>query len=342
VEEGLGVVVKASDSGTGAFKTLQQEEDELNYRVLREAYFMAACRGHPSLVNLSAVGRDPRTGEYCLVMEHVGPSLYDVMVNSQQGFFPERDVCRIMRQVLSGAKAMHERGVVHRAINSTNILVAANGGGGNVVVKIGNFGEAASTSTSERNVGFDFMLLSQLAPECLLDPVEGAKNDAAMDLWSIGCLMLELLTGEDQFYFHADGDGDLESQQLQKIDDVLGLSDKRTMEAMKPAVVEVQRHRVQLRELVPRNVLSDSGFPLPPGTSHVQPQGKDQSRRSPAASMVCRRQYGRRLSGGRVGFLAVHRPVGIVLSHGFCVPYSALVLDKTRLCGVSFFFIFIL
>jgi serine/threonine protein kinase len=100
---------------------------------------------------------------------------------------------------------MHERGVVHRAINSTNILVAANGGGGNVVVKIGNFGEAASTSTSERNVGFDFMLLSQLAPECLLDPVEGAKNDAAMDLWSMGCLMLELLTGEDQFYFHADG-----------------------------------------------------------------------------------------------------------------------------------------
>jgi hypothetical protein len=100
VEEGLGVVVKASDSETGAFKTLQQEEDELNYRVLREAYFMAACRGHPSLVNLSAVGRDPRTGEYCLVMEHVGPSLYDVMVNSQQGFFPERDVRRIMHEAI--------------------------------------------------------------------------------------------------------------------------------------------------------------------------------------------------------------------------------------------------
>jgi cell division cycle 2-like len=282
VEEGpLGVVVKASDSETGAdLKTLQ--EDEHNYHVLREAYFMAACRGHPSLVSLSAVGRDPRTGEYCLVMEHVGPSLYDViMENRQQGFFPERDVRRIMRQVLSGAKAMHDRGVVHRAINSSNVLVAANDGG-NVVVKIGNFGEA--TAMSERNVAF-YAMLSQLAPECLLDPLQGAKNDAAIDMWSIGCLMLELLTGEDHFYLNAEGDDDLEGQQLQRIDDVLGLSDKRTMEAMKPAVVdvelstEVQRHRVQLRgerlrELVPRNVLSDSGFALLQGLLMYSPKAR--------------------------------------------------------------------
>ncbi|KAK3131158.1 hypothetical protein QOZ80_6BG0502780 [Eleusine coracana subsp. coracana] len=280
-----GVIArKARDTVTGetvVLKTLHHPnpDEPPTVSILREACFMAICRGHPSLVNLCAVGRDPHTGEYCLVTEHVGPSLEDVLVDQRGGKpFSEREVRRMMRRILSGAKAMHDRGVVHRDINLSSILVA-DGGNSSSVVKIADFGEATSISSVDWHPDFD-AALSYSAPECLArPPPAGANTAAAMDSWSMGCLMLELLAGEDVFEVELGGD---EEDTLRRIDDVMGLSDETIME---PAVdvelsPEVQHYRAQwrgisrLRDLVPRQVLSHDGFEVLQGLLMYSPRAR--------------------------------------------------------------------
>ncbi|TVU08646.1 hypothetical protein EJB05_42057, partial [Eragrostis curvula] len=295
-----GVVAKARDSVTGetvAVKTLHPkplyfahyDDEKYEYYIakhkiphclLREACFMAACRGHPSLVRLSAVGGNPQSSSYFLVMEHVGPSLDHVLRHERGGEpFPEDDVRRMMWQVLRGAKAMHDRGVVHRAINSSNILVGDGGGG----VKIGDFGKA--TSVSETDVRYS-VIWSHYTPEYLLH-APGAVNSELIDSWSMGCLMLELLTGEDHFRVAEEEEDSGSEGQLYRVFDVLGVPGKRTMKAVKPQYRDIARkvqqwrarqrrvgkqQRSRLRELVPCEVLSDAGFEVLQGLLMINPK----------------------------------------------------------------------
>ncbi|GJN05413.1 hypothetical protein PR202_ga23035 [Eleusine coracana subsp. coracana] len=99
---------------TFAMKTLDPlpHEDEglddpaiYNLRVLRQACFMAACRGHPSFVHLHAICIEPDTEQYHLLMEHLGPSLFDVLARQRRYKpFSEHEVRHMMRQILSGAR----------------------------------------------------------------------------------------------------------------------------------------------------------------------------------------------------------------------------------------------
>jgi serine/threonine protein kinase len=87
----------------------EEEVAIINLHVLREACFMAACRGHPSLVRFHAVCRYPGVDRYCLLTEHVGPSLHDVLLTRRRGLggnkpFSEGEARRVMRQILSGAR----------------------------------------------------------------------------------------------------------------------------------------------------------------------------------------------------------------------------------------------
>ncbi|EAZ09293.1 hypothetical protein OsI_31567 [Oryza sativa Indica Group] len=149
---GFGVVVKAEHRDTGqtvAMKTLfrrRRSADDDAADLLREASFMAACRGNPYLVGLHGVARNPRTKQYSLVMEYVGPSLSAALAEHVERHggegYAEATVRRIMRQLLTGAAAMHERRIIHRDIKASNILV----GGDGDVVKICDFGLAMSTA----------------------------------------------------------------------------------------------------------------------------------------------------------------------------------------------------
>jgi cell division cycle 2-like len=198
-----GYVDKVRHRTTGktfAMKTLKADEDEeeksiSNLRVLREACFMASCRGHPSLARLyDAVCWNPVTKRHCLVTELVGPSLDMVLTQQPENPFPEHEVRRMMRQILSGAKAMHDHGIVHRNIEPENVLVGG-AGGRDIIVKIAGFGQA--TCISEQDVPYRG-LIRYMAPEVLLLG-RGAFESELVDSWSIGCLMAELLTGKRLF-----------------------------------------------------------------------------------------------------------------------------------------------
>ncbi|KAK3138646.1 hypothetical protein QOZ80_5AG0371560 [Eleusine coracana subsp. coracana] len=278
-----GFVTKVRHRTTGktfAMKTLYPLPHEglndtaiYNLRVLREACFMAACHGHPSFVRLYAVCTKHDTDQYRLLMEQAGPSLYEVTLHRRLHGTPfrEHEVRRMMRQVLSGAKAMHELGIVHRNIVAENVLV----GFSSFTVKIGGFGQA--TCTSETDVPCNVAVRDE-APELLLRG-RGASESELIDSWSIGCLMGKLLTSRTLFEIEANDHENTARAQLCRIFDVLGVPGKRAMQEMKPRDFELakqvrewrarrsrvgkampQNNNYRLRQLIPPEVLSDDGF----------------------------------------------------------------------------------
>ncbi|KAK3149783.1 hypothetical protein QOZ80_3AG0222720 [Eleusine coracana subsp. coracana] len=92
---------------------------------MREKSFLEACSGNPFIVGFHSLVRAPDYMELRLVMEHVGPSLRDVLLLSADDDppFSEVTVRGIMWQLLTGAKKMHELHVMHHKIKPENILV---------------------------------------------------------------------------------------------------------------------------------------------------------------------------------------------------------------------------
>ncbi|KAF0915757.1 hypothetical protein E2562_038729 [Oryza meyeriana var. granulata] len=256
---GFGLVVKAEQRDTGqtvAMKTLRAPDAGA---LLREACYLAACHGHPYLVGLHGVARNPRTEQYCLVMEYVGPSLRDALdeyVKRHGRAYPEATVRRIMHQLLRGVKAMHDRRIIHRDIKTDNILVGEDGD----VVKICDFGLAMSTEAEppyEKAGTAPYM-----APEMLL---EKPDYDELVDMWSLGCVMAELLSGGEPF------EGKGLKDHLHEIFAVLGVPGKKARKAFKSKTKllayvvrqwqqQEQHAGDQLRELLPEKLLSRDGF----------------------------------------------------------------------------------
>jgi cell division cycle 2-like protein len=164
--------------------------------VFREAGCLAACRGHPSIVQIKDVATNEATGDLFIVMELVGSSLRDLLTRPLS-----EDQTRVfMRQLLDAAKKLHGTRTLHRDIKPENILVAPGG-----ELKICDFGCATPMRTpyEERRVG----TLQYCSPEQLM----GSRcYGAAVDMWALGCVMAELLTGQP--LFEADTEEDVLGQ----------------------------------------------------------------------------------------------------------------------------------
>ncbi|CAN6234466.1 unnamed protein product [Urochloa humidicola] len=269
-----GVVVRAHHRTTGqvvAVKSLHRRSGGSYVGdVLREACFMAAGGGHPSLAAFRTVARSSGTTDYSIVMDYVGPSLRTVMGDRGDKPFSEAEVRRIMRQLLAGAEVMQRHGIVHRDIKPDNILV-----GDGDAIKICNYGVAKSMAEKDTPCRFAGTL-AYMAPEVL---AKNADHDALVDAWSLGCVMAELLTGKLPFA------GKDKTHHLFKIFDVLGVPCKRVWQAMKPQAYddEVQvwrprqlrvRHRNRLRELFPEEMLSSDGFQVLKGLLTCDPENR--------------------------------------------------------------------
>ena len=272
-EGGFGAVVEARHHATGqavAVKALRapapggaeaaKASADAADDALREAEFLAACRGHASLVDLHALAVNRGTRQVALVMECVGPNLHDVLNDGRHRGgrpFPEPDVRRIMRQLLGGAEHMHARRIMHRDIKPGNILVAATGAasGEPISVKICDLGLAAAITKppSYERAG----TRRYMAPEMLLGKTD---YDATVDMWSLGCVMAELLTGKPLF------DGIDDNDVVLRIFSVLGAPGPRSWPAFKclplagTVTVPPVRHRNRLRQLFPKKRLSADGF----------------------------------------------------------------------------------
>ncbi|KAK8459884.1 hypothetical protein SEVIR_2G233300v4 [Setaria viridis] len=282
----FGAVVKARHRRTGqtvAIKTFRRRDGKKAPAVselLREACFLAACGGHPHLAGLHAVARDPRTKRYSLVMEYVGPSLRRALKDHLRvhgGPFPEAEARRVMAQLLAGAEAMHAHRIVHRDIKPGNVLVSEDGGGGGGgVVKICDYGLAMSTAKAGppyARVGTSWYM----APEVL---TRRTDYDERVDLWSLGCVMAEMLSGE--VLFKVDDDDDY-IHQLDRMFDVLGAPGVDALQTFAPPFVEGKllrrlarqprsSHQGRLRELFPGETLSQDAFDVLKGLLTINPK----------------------------------------------------------------------
>ncbi|RIA87643.1 hypothetical protein C1645_274831 [Glomus cerebriforme] len=106
------------------------------------------------------------------------------------GKFPENLVAIYISQVLEGLLYLHDQGVIHRDIKGANILTTKEG-----IVKLADFGVATKTTT----LSSDFTVVGSpywMAPEII--ELSGATTSS--DIWSVGCVVIELIEGEPPYY----------------------------------------------------------------------------------------------------------------------------------------------
>lgn len=184
---GMGEVYRARDvrlSRTVAVKFLPEAlcaSAEARARFEREAHALARL-SHPNIVTLHEAGE--AEGQPYLVMELVeGPSLAGMLP------LPREEALRIAVQVCDALAYAHERGVVHRDIKPANVLLDGRGG-----VKLADFGIARLVGADVSRVTATQVVVGTpqyLAPEAL----RGAPPDPRMDVYSVGVLLYELVTG---------------------------------------------------------------------------------------------------------------------------------------------------
>ncbi|WP_202461613.1 serine/threonine-protein kinase [Streptomyces sp. SID8374] len=190
----MGEVWRAADEVLGravAVKLLlgDQADASSTARFRLEAQ-TAARLSHPHLVAVFDFGA--WEDRFFLVMELVeGQSLGDLLA-AQERVHPEQ-VARIAGEAAAGLAAAHRQGIVHRDIKPGNLMLDTDGS-----VKIGDFGIAQfvdDPSTALTTAGHIVGTSLYLAPERAL----GRTADSASDMYSLGCVVYQLLLGEPPF-----------------------------------------------------------------------------------------------------------------------------------------------
>ncbi len=142
-----------------------------------------------------------------LAMELVeGESLAGLL--SREGSLPELRAIGIAMQVADALNAAHEFGIVHRDLKPDNIMISRSRSGDDVV-KVVDFGIAKATRGGNQKVtrtGFVVGTPAYMSPEQIL----GETLDGRSDLYSLGCILYEMLTGERAF---ADASGEISIRQ---------------------------------------------------------------------------------------------------------------------------------
>jgi eukaryotic-like serine/threonine-protein kinase len=159
-------------------------DPEFRRRFEREAC-LAAPLSHPNIVAVYDVGEED--GRPFIVMEYVeGESVAEAL--RRGGRFPVAESLRIALDACAGLGAAHAAGLVHRDIKPHNLLITPEG-----TVKIADFGLARSLEgTFLTDHGTVMGTAAYLAPEQL----DGGEVSAAADVYSLGAVLYELLTGE--------------------------------------------------------------------------------------------------------------------------------------------------
>lgn len=155
-------------------------------RFIQEAR-SAARLSDPHVVNVFDQGQDSDMAY--LVMEYLpGITLRELM--KEQRRLPVPQTITIMDAVLSGLAAAHRAGIVHRDVKPENVLLAEDGR-----IKIGDFGLARATTANTASGQMLLGTIAYLAPEL----VTRGSADARSDIYALGILLYEMLTGEQPY-----------------------------------------------------------------------------------------------------------------------------------------------
>ncbi len=163
-------------------------------RFQREAVALSRIE-HPNVVAATDFGK-LKNGSYYLALEYVdGRNLAETL--QAEGLFDVRRTLHIAHQIAEALNAAHGHGIVHRDLKPHNVMLA--GQTGSETVKVLDFGLAKLRSKtiegSTANIGAVFGTPHYMAPE----QVASTNVDARADLYSLGIMMYEMLTGRRPF-----------------------------------------------------------------------------------------------------------------------------------------------
>ena len=195
---GMAIVYKAKDRLLKRFiavKILKPEfvQDIKFVENFRKESHAAASLSHPNIVSIYDVGQEGNINY--IVMELVSGKTLNELIQAEAPM-DYRKAADITKQVASGLSAAHKKGIVHRDVKPHNILMTEDG-----IAKITDFGIAkAVTNTTIVDSGKDNVMGSvhYFSPE----QAKGANVDEKSDIYSLGIVLYEMLTGKVPF----DGD----------------------------------------------------------------------------------------------------------------------------------------
>jgi hypothetical protein len=199
---GMGVVYRARDESLErdvALKLLPADaiaDDSVRLRLLNEAR-SASALNHPHICTIYEVGE--AGGQVYIAMEHVEGSSLSALIPADG--FPVETILRYGVQIADALAHAHERGIVHRDLKSSNVMVRPEGR-----VKILDFGlaarlqeqqaaDATRSKLSFAEQGVVVGTLHYMAPEIL----RGEPASARSDIWALGVVLYEMAAGELPF-----------------------------------------------------------------------------------------------------------------------------------------------
>jgi pimeloyl-ACP methyl ester carboxylesterase/tRNA A-37 threonylcarbamoyl transferase component Bud32 len=203
---GMGEVFLAEDTKLGrkvALKTLPAAftNNKERLRRFQQEARAASALNHPNIMTIYEIGAE--SGANFIAAEHIdGETL---RVRLKRGPIAVDETLDVAQQTAFAISAAHEAGIVHRDIKPENIMLRRDG-----IVKVLDFGLAKLTEefvASQIGVAADLGTLVQTNPGTVMGTLEymspeqarGQEADARSDVWSLGCVIYEMVTGRGAF-----------------------------------------------------------------------------------------------------------------------------------------------
>jgi tRNA A-37 threonylcarbamoyl transferase component Bud32 len=192
----MGIVYKGLDPKLDrltAIKTIRftDDFDEDQAAKIREQFYreaeVVAKLSHPNIVTIYDVGEDLDLSY--LAMEYLEGESLEAYARKEQ-LLPIRKTIDVTAQVCDALGYAHGHGIVHRDIKPANIMILKNG-----LVKVTDFGIARATASSKTRTGVIKGTPYYMSPE----QISGMKVDGRSDIFSLGIVFYQLLTGELPF-----------------------------------------------------------------------------------------------------------------------------------------------
>ena len=190
---GMGVVYRAYDTRMNrevAFKvprTVEQLDSQGRSRFLREAH-AAGTLDHRNICSIYEVGETDDRHPFMAMALYSGETLKARI--TRDGPLPTSVALDIAHQVALGLEAAHAAGIIHRDLKPGNIMLLPDG-----TAKILDFGLAKLTDVTQTGPGAGMGTAGYMSPE----QIRGGAVDARTDLWALGVVLHEMLTGVRPF-----------------------------------------------------------------------------------------------------------------------------------------------